>query len=105
MNTRRIARTVAAAALLALLAGCGQGLSGEYGTTNSRGEFEPVMTFKSGGEVETELMGNIMVGKYEVKDGKVYISPVEGGPVQALRIDDKGCIDGGMVFGTLCKKH
>lgn len=91
-----------AASLLALLSACG-GLSGEYGSTDMRGEWEPVMTFR-GGDVEIDFMGSLMVGKYEVKDGKVYISNDKTGQTQAFRMDDKGCIDGGMVFGALCRK-
>jgi hypothetical protein len=106
MNTVHIARTVAAATLLALLAGCGQGLSGEYGVTNSRGEFEPVMTFRGKDLVELAMGNESAVGQYEVVDGKVYITV--DGETKALPIDDKGCIQVDRPRRrddlTLCKK-
>jgi hypothetical protein len=103
MKIASTARTAAVCLLVLLLAACGGGLSGEYGHFVG-GTWVPIMTFKGGGEVELEMMGNVMVGRYEVKDGKVYITGGKGGQTQAFRIDDKGCIDGGMLFGTLCKK-
>lgn len=103
MNIKHVARAATTALLVSLLAACGNGFAGEYGH-DVGGQWRTVMTFKGNGEAELELMGNIMVAKYEVKDGKVYVTGGKGGQTQALRIDENGCIDGGMLFGTLCKK-
>lgn len=86
-----------------LLAGCrGGGLSGEYGQRNEiSGDWNTVYTFK-GDRVEIDLLGNIQVGSFTVEDRKVYIT--FAGQTQAMRIDDAGCIDGGLLFGRACKK-
>lgn len=95
-------RTIAVAVLLGALSACDGGLSGEYGSVNDfTGKWHTRYTFK-GDQVEIDLMGNIQVGSYKVEDGKVYITL--GGQTQALRINDQGCIDGGMLLGVACKK-
>lgn len=104
MDMKRFARTTVAVVLVSVLAACGNGFAGEYGQSVN-GKWETIMTFKGNGEVELDMMGNVMVGKYEVKDGKVYITGGNGGQTQAFRIDEKGCIDGGMLFGTMCRRQ
>lgn len=104
MTIKRFARNTVAVLLVSVFAACGNGFAGEYGHSVN-GTWETIMTFKGNGEVELDMMGNIMVGKYEVKDGKVYITGGKGGQTQAFRIDEQGCIDGGMLFGTMCRKQ
>lgn len=87
---------VGAGLLAMLLSGCGGGLSGRYENHGGSASF----TFK-GNSVEIEALGQIQVGEYKLEDGKVYIS--NAGQTAAMRIDGKGCIDGGFMFGTLCK--
>ncbi|SBV35350.1 conserved exported hypothetical protein [uncultured Stenotrophomonas sp.] len=103
MNIEKIARAVPVMLLVALLTACSGGLSGEYGQ-EVNGEWDTTMTFKGDGEVEIDMGIAQVVGKYEVKDGKLRISMSDGTPSQAFVINDKGCIEGGMLFGTLCKK-
>lgn len=103
MNIKHVARATTTALLVFLLAACSGGLSGEYGQ-KINGEWDTTMTFKGGGEVEIDMGITQLVGKYEVKDGKVRISMADGAPAQAFSIDKNGCIDGGMLFGKLCKK-
>ena len=43
-----------------------------------------------------------VVGTYELNDGKVYIT-MNGG-TQAYLIGKDHCIDGGMLYGRMCKK-
>lgn len=89
--------------LIATLAACGSGgLSGEYGSVNEiNGRWDTLYTFK-GSQVEIDLLGNVQVGSFKVEDGKVYIT--FAGQTQAMRIDDSGCIDGGLLLGRACKK-
>lgn len=82
------------------LAACGGGLSGEYGT-GSGADWETVMNFK-GSEVELTQFGQTLVGSYELKGDKVYITAK--GETKVFGIDDAGCIDGGTFVGLLCKK-
>jgi hypothetical protein len=47
--------------------------------------------------------GSGLSGKFgSEKDGKVYITAAND--TQAFKFDHAGCIDGGFLFGTLCKK-
>lgn len=92
---------IRASLLLALtLSACGGGLSGEYGERIG-GEWETTFVFK-GKQVEAHFMGQTAAGSYDVKDGKVYIEM--DGDTQVFQIDDKGCIEGGLLFGTVCKR-
>lgn len=101
MTTTMIRRTTAAAlcglAVLALSA-CGSKVSGRYETSGGGAE----MNFKSGGKVEITMMGMTQEADYTVEDGKVKITT--GRQTQILPIDDKGCLKGGFLLGTLCKK-
>lgn len=96
-------RTALHLLLIATLAACGSGgLSGEYGSVNEiSGRWDTLYTFK-GSQVEIDLLGNIQVGSFKVEDGKVYVT--FAGQTQAMRIDDSGCIDGGLLLGRACKK-
>lgn len=95
-------RKAAAVLVVFALSACGSGLSGEYGRVNDGGEWEGVMTFKDD-QVEIDWGIAEMVGSYEAGDGKVYITM--NGVTMAYPIDKKGCIDGGMMYGTICKKR
>lgn len=81
---------------IAVLGGCGDALSGTYG---KKGEVN--FEFHSNGKVELDILGPIQEASYVVEDGKVKISSAQG--TMVLRIDDKGCLDGGPMMGKLCK--
>jgi hypothetical protein len=88
---------MAAAAPLVLLLGCGNNLSGTYGQKGGV-NFE----FHSNGKVELDVIGPVQEATYVVEDGKVKITNGSQGTM-VLKIDDKGCLDGGMMMGKLCK--
>jgi outer membrane lipopolysaccharide assembly protein LptE/RlpB len=92
-------RTTIGALLLALLTGCGNSLSGTYGEPNGGTSME----FHSNGKVEIQIMGTIQEAKYTVEEGKVKISSDKQGTL-VMKIDDKGCLDGGFMLGKLCKQ-
>ncbi|CAM5795976.1 hypothetical protein [Rhizobacter fulvus] len=96
-STLRRTTTLFAAAPLALLLGCGNSLSGTYGQKGGV-NFE----FHSNGKVELDVIGPIQEATYVVEDGKVKITNGSQGTM-VLKIDDKGCLDGGMMMGKLCK--
>jgi hypothetical protein len=87
-----------AAATLASLVACGNSLSGTYG---KKGEVS--FEFHSNGKVELDILGPIQEATYVVDDGKVKITNGSQGTM-VLRIDDKGCLDGGVMMGKLCKQ-
>jgi hypothetical protein len=99
MKTRlnRSAPLALAALCIAMLSACGNGLSGTYG---KKGEVN--FEFHSNGKVELDILGPIQEASYVVEDGKVKISGAQG--TMVLRIDDKGCLDGGAMMGKLCKQ-
>jgi hypothetical protein len=101
MNQSRAVRfvwPVLIVAPLVLLSACGNSLSGTYG--EKRGvNFE----FHSNGKVELDVIGPIQEATYVVEDGKVKITNGNQGTM-VLKIDDKGCLDGGIMFGKLCKQ-
>lgn len=84
--------------MAAMLGACGSRLSGQYGSEQDGASF----SFKSGNSVEITALGSTRVGTYELKDGKVYITAAND--TQAFAFNDKGCIEGGFLFGTLCRK-
>ena len=88
-----------ACALAAGLIGCGNSLSGTYGKKGGVS-----LEFHSNGKVELDVIGPIQEANYVVEDGKVKISGVAGAGTLVLKIDDKGCLDGGMMLGKLCKQ-
>lgn len=89
--------TTAGTLLLALLTACGNSLSGTYG------EGATSMAFHSNGKVEIQFMGMVQEASYVVEDGKVKVrTPKEG--TMVMKIDDKGCLDGGFLLGKLCKQ-
>jgi hypothetical protein len=101
MNTSAFGRGLAvalSAAALASLAACGNSLSGTYG---KKGEVS--FEFHSNGKVELDILGPIQEATYVVEDGKVKITNGSQGTM-VLRIDDKGCLDGGVMLGRLCKQ-
>ena len=89
---------IALATSLGLLAACGNSLSGTYG---KKGEVN--FEFHSNGKVELDVIGPIQEATYVVEDGKVKITNGSQGTM-VLRIDDKGCLDGGVMMGKLCKQ-
>lgn len=85
---------------LALLAACGNSLSGIYGKPDGMH-----LEFQSNGKVEIAMLGTAQEARYVVEDGKVKISAGDGkAGALVLKINDKGCLEGGMMFGTLCKQ-
>ncbi len=81
-----------------IVSGCGSGLSGKYGTEKDGAAFD----FKSGNKVEITVLGSTRVGTYKLEEGKLYITAAND--TQAFKFNDHGCIDGGFIFGTLCKQ-
>ena len=94
----RLAATALCGLAALTLAGCGSKVSGHYTTSGGGAE----MNFKSGGKVEITMMGMTQEADYAVEDDKVKITT--GRQTQILPIDDKGCLKGGFLLGTLCKK-
>jgi len=86
------------AASAALLTGCGNSISGVYG---KKGEVN--MEFHSNSKVELDIIGPIQEASYVVEDGKVKITNGNQGTL-VMKIDDKGCLDGGVMMGKLCKQ-
>jgi hypothetical protein len=80
------------------LAACGQSLNGKFISETSGTAFD----FRSDHRVEITVLGNTRVGSYELKDGELYIS--SHNEVRAFKFDAHGCIDGGFLFGGLCKQ-
>jgi hypothetical protein len=97
-HSRRLALTLLAAALALALAACGNSLSGTYG---KKGEVS--FEFHSNGKVDLDILGPIQEASYVVEDGKVKITSGSQGTM-VLKIDDKGCLDGGAMMGKLCKQ-
>ena len=59
--------------------------------------------FHSNGKVELDVIGPIQEATYVVEDGKVKISNGTQG-MMVPKIDDKGCLDPGVMMGKLCKQ-
>jgi hypothetical protein len=93
-----IATIALIAAAVALLTGCSNSLDGTYGKKG-----EVTMEFHSNGKVELDVIGPIQEASYVVEDGKVKITNGAAGTL-VLKLDDKGCLDGGMMLGKLCKQ-
>lgn len=99
---RIASRTVHAALVAATalaLAACGNSLSGTYG---KKGGVQ--MQFHSNGKVEILAMGMTQESTYVVEDGKVKLGAGEGKGTLVMKIDAKGCLDGGLFYGTMCKQ-
>jgi len=86
--------------LVALVAGCGHKLSGTYaGESLAFKELK----FISGSKVElTSLMDTTTEATYTVEGDKVKISAA--GQTQVFTLDKNGCLDGGGLIGTFCKR-
>jgi hypothetical protein len=93
---------LSALTVLTLLAGCSDSqLSGSYG---DKGVNNVQLTFKSDGSVQmTTSNGMSERAKYKVKDKTIEVTEPMGGH-KTFRIDDKGCLTGGMIDGTACKQ-
>ena len=98
MNRTAIVRRAVPLALLLGLAACGNSLSGTYGHKGGV-NFE----FHTNGKVELDVIGPIQEATYVVEDGKVKITNGSQGTM-VMKIDAQGCLDGGMLFGKLCKQ-
>jgi len=96
-----IHRLVLPAAGALVLAGCGGGgLSGTY-VSGEDGLFES-LNFTSKSTVEAVFMGTTSELSYEREGDKVKIS--NNGQNAVFTIDKQGCLVGGEVLGTYCKK-
>ena len=96
--TLRLATLIAPAASLLLLAGCGNSLSGTYGTKGG-----VTFEFHRNGKVDLDVIGPVQEASYVVEDGKVKITSGSQGTM-VLQIDSQGCLDGGAMMGRLCKQ-
>lgn len=94
-----VSRNSTLAVLAILLAGCGNALSGKYGDAKGAN-----LNFRSNGKVELDFFGPIQEAAYVVEDGQVRISGAGNAGTLILKIDDKGCLDGGAMLGKLCKR-
>jgi len=82
-----------------LTAGCGSGLSGDYGGADCPYQ---KMTFKGGGAVYLTLMGTELSGEYTVDGDKVSISGGQAGMVFTKKGDTLESSVMGMRFA--CRK-
>ncbi len=82
------------------LTGCGQGVSGAYLPTGSA-PYQQI-EFSSGDTVDLTVVGMVRRGTYKV-DGKKVVLTVDAQSI-VFTLDDKGCLDGGSLIGTYCKK-
>ncbi len=96
-SAKRLTRVAASVAASTVLAACGPSISGTYG---KKGEVN--FDFHSNGKVELDVIGPVQEATYVVEDGKVKITNGSQGTF-VLAIDDKGCLDGGIMLGKLCK--
>lgn len=94
----RPARAILALGAFGLVAGCGDTLSGTYGDKGGV-SFE----FHRNGKVELDVIGPVQEASYVVEDGKVKITHGNQGTM-VLKIDERGCLDGGFMLGRLCKQ-
>ena len=97
-HTNPAAGVLLASLACLLLAGCGRSLSGTYGEKGGV-NFE----FHSNGKVELDVLGPVQEATYVVEEGKVKISSASQGTL-VLKLDDRGCLDGGAMMGKLCKR-
>ena len=104
MSHRIVGRRTSLLAFVAVmtLTGCGGGggLSGTY--TGEDGMFDS-LTFKSGGKVEIVFMG--MTSEIEFAREGDTVKFTNDGQTSIFAIDDKGCLVGGGLLGTYCKKE
>lgn len=99
--SRRRNSLFGALALAACLAGCGiGGLNGTY-TPDERGFFDK-LTFTSSDKVEITFFGSTAEGSYVVSGDKLKITV--NNQTQVLTIGKNGCLEGGGLIGTYCKK-
>ena len=98
IRSRAFAPLAIAPLCLSLLSACGNSLSGTYG---KKGEVN--FEFHSNGKVDLDVLGPIQEASYVVEDGKVKITNGNQGTL-VMKIDAKGCLEGGMMFGKLCKQ-
>jgi hypothetical protein len=95
---------VVALACVALVA-CGKSLSGTYvakqGSGLGAGLVMEKMNFIDGSNVELTMMAQTVRAPYKI-DGESLLITVQG-QTQVFKIDKDGCLDGGDVFGKLCK--
>jgi hypothetical protein len=92
------------ALLCVLVAGCSHGLSGTYlpqGGGMGNGLVMQKMEFLSGTEVNLSMMEQVVRANYRI-DGKQVLLIVNG-QQEVFNLDDKGCLDGGNLFGKFCK--
>jgi len=95
---------IVAVACLALAA-CGKSLSGTYtakgGSGLGAGLVMQKMNFINSDTVELTMMDQTVRATYKI-DGDSVLITVQG-QQQVFKIASDGCIDGGAMFGKLCK--
>jgi hypothetical protein len=95
---------VAALACIALVA-CGKSLSGTYVAKEASGLGSGLvmqkMNFINSDTVELTMMEQTIRAPYKI-DGETVLITVQG-VQQVFRIGSDGCLDGGTLFGKLCK--
>lgn len=109
LTLKKLMTTGAALLLAGSLAACGgdDGLSGEYGKTEA-GQWFTIVNFTSGSELTLTMIGSEdrLSGSYKREGDTVTVTAA--GESRGLKIDGKGCLDGGagntFFSGTICPK-
>lgn len=109
MHVRSAVKIGAVLLLAGAMSGCGgqSGLSGEYGKSEA-GQWFTVLDFQGGDRVTVSMIGSAdrFNGTYTREGDRVVLTAA--GETRTLRIDDKGCLDGGpgnsFFSGVVCKK-
>jgi hypothetical protein len=97
-------KIVVAVSICLALAACGSSLSGTYlpqGGGMGNGLVMEKMVFGSGDSVTLTMMQQNVRVQYKV-DGKQLLLTLNGQSL-VFDIDNKGCLDGGGLYGKFCK--
>lgn len=101
MSFKSHAARIALAALSLQLAACGSGLSGEY-VPQEASMFMQSVKFEDGHAYITSIAGQTSRVDYEVDGERVMLKL--GATSQMFTLDKNGCLEGGQMIGTFCKK-
>jgi hypothetical protein len=98
-------RVISVALACMVLVACGKSLSGTYvakgGSGMGSGLVMQQMNFISSDTVELKMMEQTFRAAYKI-DGDSLLITVNG-QQQVFKIGSDGCLDGGALFGKLCK--